>query len=60
MKKIKLRFVPKADVRNGLVCVFDSKTETETEYSFADLKKGQKVYEYPPDPRKVKAIYVRV
>jgi hypothetical protein len=60
-KMFTLPFVPKADHKNGLLCIFDRETETETLFAYCDMLEGVQEYEYPPSAgRKIMGIFIKV
>lgn len=52
--------VPTEDIIDGLLVRFEKGTDTNTEFAFTDIHKGQREYTEPNDPRTIKSIYVRL
>lgn len=59
-KQIDIDFIPGIDVKDGLLCLFHTDTEYETNVALADIKKGQQLYSFPDDKRKVRAVYLKL
>lgn len=64
---IKLDKKPKEDIKNGLVVRFlnirfdGNSTETETEWVFADINKGQQEYELPfSEGRNIMGVFQKI
>lgn len=60
-KYFKLKEVPKKNISNGLIAVFDKDTKLYTHCAFADIHKGQTKYLLPESKgRKVIGIYQQI
>lgn len=60
-KYFKLKEVPKKDIENGLIAVFNKETKEYKDFAYADIKKGQIRYLLPESKgRKVIGIYQQI
>ena len=60
-KYFKLKEIPKKDIKNGLIAVFDKDIDTSMNFAYTDIKKDQVKYSLPDDKeRKVIKIYQQI
>lgn len=59
-KLIRLKEVPKKDIKNGLLVHFATDTKDSYPFAFADIHKHRIIYDYPQDERKVLGVYIKI
>lgn len=59
INKIILKEKPAKNIKDGILCLFETDTDFETNLAFADIIKSQVEYDYPDVKRKIKSFYIK-